>query len=142
MYLWFSLSCIFDFLYKNKVGKMVLPPPPTKKKKKQWRSQIGKKDQLRDEWGKTHLGEKENVISCQKRYELTGKENSNETWRWEIKQWGIRVTVPAIVGCMVWYEFLRPKSLFSIWFSLFTCFSLNLPGKFKSLSRFFEGKFC
>ena len=31
-YLWFSLSCIFDFLYKNKVGKMVLPPPPSKKK--------------------------------------------------------------------------------------------------------------
>ena len=72
MYLWFSLSCIFDFLYKNKVSKMVLPPPPPQKKK-QWRSQIGKKDELRDEWGKTHLGEKENVISCQKKIWNYGK---------------------------------------------------------------------
>ena len=47
---------------------------------KQRRSQISKKDQLRGEWGKTHLGGKENVISCQKRYEITGKENSNENW--------------------------------------------------------------
>ena len=45
---------------------------------KQRRSQISKKDQLRGEWGKTHLGGKENVISCQKRYEIAGKENSND----------------------------------------------------------------
>lgn len=83
----------------------------------------------------------ENVILWQKIYEFVGKGNSNESW-------GLRNHMMRNLGespshsavhVLIWIH--SSKCQCPLRLSLFTCSSLNLPGKFKSLSSFLRMRF-